>query len=233
MTIIECCHVILSIGLLLRGISQDKGAGLNPDRVYPGGCDEEILAKIKHWINDPAANAPRLLWLSGANGTGKSTIAHTIAHWWIKENKGFGSCFCFDRRVETRCQDIFRAIARVHPGFQDALANIIAGDPLLGNTTNLAKQWQRLILEPISAFAGGLTQTVVIVIDALDESGDEMTRQRILPILAFDTLDLPPNFRILVTSQPLPDIFKAFGASKRLNLTSAYCAGTGPPPFRA
>ena len=77
-------------------------------------------------------------------------------------------------------------------------------------------------MAPISALAGGLTQTAVIVIVALDESGDEMTRQHILPILALDILDLPPNFRILVTSQPLPDIFKAFGAS-------TYRAGAGPP----
>ena len=214
MAISEYCHVILSIGLLLRGIRRDKGAGLNPDKVYPGGCDVEILAKIKDWINDPAANVPRLLWLSGAKGTGKSTIAHTIAHWWIKENKGLGSCFCFDRRVETRCQNIFGTIAcdlaDLHPDFQGALANVVAGDPSIGNATNLAQQWQRLILEPISALAGGLSQTVVIVIDALDESGDEVVRQRILPILALDTFDLPPTFRIFVTSQPLPDICKAF-----------------------
>ena len=102
MTTMKCRHVIPLIGLLLRPLSRDGGAGLDPMKVYPGGYEVEKLAGIKDWINDSGVNAPRLLWLSGAQGTGKSAIAHTIAHWWINENKGLGTCFCFDRHAGTR-----------------------------------------------------------------------------------------------------------------------------------
>jgi ABC-type dipeptide/oligopeptide/nickel transport system ATPase subunit len=42
---------------------------------------------------------PRILWLSGMAGKGKSAIAHTIANW-SHERGGMRACFCFDRTRE-------------------------------------------------------------------------------------------------------------------------------------
>ncbi|KAG6326745.1 hypothetical protein ID866_12345 [Astraeus odoratus] len=52
-----------------------------------------------------------------------------------------------------------------------------------------------------------MADRVLIVIDALDESGEEPSREHILRILSSQKIKkLPPNFRILVTSRPLSDI---------------------------
>jgi hypothetical protein len=60
---------------------------------------------------------------------------------------------------------------------------------------------------------------IVIIIDALDESGSPNSRDRLLHILAGKPVKgideeshitkLPPNIRILLTSRPLPDIANA------------------------
>ena len=59
---------------------------------------------------------------------------------------------------------------------------------------------------------------IVIVIDALDESGDTDSRRHILRILAGkhakaaqgSIMNLPPHFRILLTSRPLLDVIDTF-----------------------
>jgi hypothetical protein len=192
----------------------DRRAGLDTKRTSPGPIQPEILDEIKDWVNDPYEFTPRLLWLSRS---GKSGIAYAIAHWWIKEKTGVGSYFCFDRRLRTRYQKLFGTIAFDLAdrdwGFQRALAKIVGSDISLTYTDDLTQQWRRLISEPISRVRVR-GRAVVIVIDALDECGDEATRRRLLSILARDTSDLPANFRILVASRPLPDICSEFKGAK-------------------
>ena len=57
-----------------------------------------------------------------------------------------------------------------------------------------------------------MTGPLVIVIDALDESGDAQAREDLLRELASKTKALPSNFRILITFRPEPDIMRAFQA---------------------
>ena len=71
-----------------------------------------------------------------------------------------------------------------------------------------------LILEPLSRLEGSFTGNVVVVIDALDESGTERTRTAILHVLATHGAELPANIRILLTSQPLLDIREALDANQ-------------------
>ena len=78
----------------------------------------------------------------------------------------------------------------------------------------MVEEWQTLILEPLSTLKGSSTGNVVVVIDALDESGMERTRAAILHILAADSAELPANIRILVTSRPLSDIREALSTNQ-------------------
>jgi len=73
------------------------------------------------------------------------------------------------------------------------------------------RQWRELIFVPVDAAAKVVTAPVLIIIDALDESGDADSRKQILHALAGkqpNQVDFPANVRILVTSRPLPDIDK-------------------------
>src|SRR6266567_8688948 len=89
------------------------GAGLDTQKVCLEETRHEILDEITTWINNTEDNTPRVFWLHGNAGTGKSSIAHTIADR-FKQLGRLGSCYCFDRNkmAEERHKKIFTTIAR-------------------------------------------------------------------------------------------------------------------------
>ena len=62
-------------GLLERA----ERAGLNEAKKCLDGTRTEILNEIIDWIDNEDADTPRIFWLYGQAGKGKSAIAHTIA----------------------------------------------------------------------------------------------------------------------------------------------------------
>jgi len=97
---------------------------------------------------------------------------------------------------------------------------VIANDYSLRDTADVAEQWQKFILEPLSQLAGPLSRNVVMVIDALDESSTEATRRDILGILAAQDGQLPANIRIVLTSRPIMDIRETLLPSQHVQARS-------------
>ena len=198
--------------LSLEGLAHAGGVGVNTTKKCLEGTRIEILNEIVDWINDKDANAPRIFWLHGCAGKGKSSIAHTIAlH---TQNLGLlGSCFCFTRfRYADRLHEkVFTTIARDLADrdlrLKPLLAEAVTRNHALKSTPDVLQQWEKFILEPLSKLKGPILGNVIIVIDALDESGSDATRTEILGILKEQAARLPPNFRILITSRPQIDIF--------------------------
>ncbi|KIK13811.1 hypothetical protein PISMIDRAFT_371754 [Pisolithus microcarpus 441] len=212
--------------LNLDGMAYVGGAGLNTTKKCLDGTRTEILQDIMNWINDPALDAPRIMWLHGQAGRGKSAIAHTIASW-VKDVGGLGSCFCFarDRQAEHREEKILTTIARDlaarDQSFRRALADTLSKDHTLKTTPDVMQQWQKFISEPLSKVNEAIVGNVVVVIDALDESGPDTSREHILSLLTSpETAQLPPNFRILLTSRPLADIKRALSTAVHVKATS-------------
>ncbi|KIN96301.1 hypothetical protein M404DRAFT_1006811 [Pisolithus tinctorius Marx 270] len=210
----------------LEGMAYAAGAGLDTTKSCLDGTRTEILQEITRWATDLDVNAPRILWLHGQAGRGKSAIAHTVALW-IKDVGGLGSCFCFsrDRQAEHREHKIFATVARGladrDPAFRRALADAVSRDYDLKTTSDVTQQWQQLVLGPLSKVHGLIVGNVVVVIDALDESGPEISRRHILSLLtSTEAAHLPANFRILLTSRSLPDIERALGACQHVKATS-------------
>ncbi|KAG6328385.1 hypothetical protein ID866_10704, partial [Astraeus odoratus] len=200
--------------LKIDGMSYAVGVGPITTKKCLDGTRTKILGEIIRWIYDEDANAPRILWLYGQAGKGKTAIAHTIALW-FKEVGRLGSCFCFsrDRQEEHLEQKLFTTIARDmgihHPALRRAVVDAITADDSLKTTPDVMQQWKKLISEPVSKVAGEVVGKVVIVIDALDESGKPLSRRHILSILGSMATSLPPNFHFLLTSRPSPDIQRA------------------------
>ncbi|KAI6158598.1 hypothetical protein EDD17DRAFT_1877351 [Pisolithus thermaeus] len=210
----------------LEGMACAAGAGLDKTKRCLDGTRTELIQQIIHWATDGDVNAPRILWLHGQEGSGKSAIAHTVASR-IKDVGGFGSCFCFarDKQAEHREQKIFATIARGladrNPAFRRALADVVSRDYDLKSTCDVVQQWQQLILEPLSKVRGSIVGNVVMVIDGLDESGPEASRRHILSILtSAEAANLPENFRILLTSRLSPDIERALRSRPHVKSTS-------------
>ncbi|KAG2344492.1 hypothetical protein BDR05DRAFT_189862, partial [Suillus weaverae] len=207
----------------LSGMTYAEGAGLDTRKQCLEGTRTEILSQITEWVNSTGDNVPRVLWLSGPAGKGKSAIAHTIAKW-FEDVGGLGSCYSFDRQREAdrRHEKIFSTIARDladrDPEMRRALAGAVQAASSLKKTADIIQQWQKLLIEPLDKSSGSTGEPVVIVIDALDESGGVETRRDLLRILAGKhqnsavpkITDLPDNFRFVVTSRPLGDINDEF-----------------------
>ncbi|KIL65494.1 hypothetical protein M378DRAFT_10853 [Amanita muscaria Koide BX008] len=209
---------------LLTRIPYADGAGIDSTKACLEGTRIEILDEIKGWVTTTDANTPQVLWLSGPAGTGKSAIAHSVARWWMEENGGIGSCFCFNRQATTRHERLFPTIAldlaaRI-PSLKDSLNKLTTSQPALATTADVTQQWRKFLQEPLTNVPGGIAEPVVIVIDALDESGGPLSRSYILSILASDAPKLPSNFRILFTSRPLLDIGEVFHNASGVRLES-------------
>ena len=179
--------------------------GLNEAKKCLDGTRTEILNEIVDWINNKDAATPRIFWLYGQAGKGKSAIAHTIAlH---AHNVGMlGSCFCFSRvrQHEELHMKLFPTIAHDLAGhnlrLRLLLDEVVSKNYSSTKRPNIVEEWKMLILEPLSRLKGSSTGNVVVVIDALDESGTEHTRAAILHVLAAYGGELPTNIRILLTS---------------------------------
>ena len=213
--------------LNLDGMAYASGAGLDKTKKCLDGTRGEILQEIVDWIHAPDVNAPRIFWLHGKAGRGESAITHTMALL-SKNVRGLGSYFCFagdrqtERRHEKMLSTISRDLANRDPAFRRVLAKIIEEDNALKTTPDVMQQWEKLFLEPLSKVSGGIVGKVVLVIDALDESGADSSRKHILSVLTTSTqaASLPPNFRILLTSRPLSDITRALGNAQHVKVVS-------------
>ena len=205
------------------------GAGLNTEKLCLEDTREELVKEISDWINNVEKHAPRIFWLHGPAGTGKSSIAHTIAYQ-FEELERLGACFCFDRSqmAERRHQKVFSTIAQDLASHDTSLYRqltaVVRGNTAL-NTTDILQQWNELIAKPAMTLTEDLFGPIVIVIDALDESGDTNSRRVLLRILGNATsdsrvTDLPPNLRILLTSRPLPDIHAALSGGTHIRQKS-------------
>ncbi|KAG2347614.1 hypothetical protein BDR05DRAFT_905558 [Suillus weaverae] len=108
-----------------------------------------------------------------------------------------------------------------------ALADAVQAASSLKKTADILQQWQKLLIEPLGKSSGSTGEPIVIVIDALDESGGVETR-RDLRILAGKhqnssvrkITDLPGNFRFIVTSRPLDDIKTEFRGVQHIRQVS-------------
>ena len=188
--------------------------GLDEAKKCLDGTRTEILNEIVDWINNTDTATPRICWLYGQAGKGKSAIAQTIAlH---AHNVGMlGVCFCFSRvrQHEELHMKLFPTIAHDLAGrnfrLRLLLDEVVSKNYSSTKRPNIVEEWQMLILEPLSRLEGSFTGNVVVVIDALDESGTERTRAAILHVLATYGAELPANIRILLTSRPLLDIKEA------------------------
>lgn len=185
-----------------------KGARFNGDKQCLNGTREEVLEEIEQWINS-TQDVPPVYMLCGSAGTGKSAIANTVARR-FNALKRLGSSFCFNRHLqkERGPEHLFPTIARdlsgLHSGISQALWEIIRYDKSLRTTHDIEEQFENFILKPLCSI--NISGPILIVIDALDESGYPRARRAMLSILARRVSELPANFRLLLTSRPEDDI---------------------------
>ncbi|KAI0340403.1 WD40 repeat-like protein [Trametopsis cervina] len=176
------------------------------------GTRESIISDITDWAYD-YTNGPEtragIFLLTGVAGCGKSAIAHEIAHRFADMHR-LGSSFCFDAsRQATRSPNyLFSTIsggfARLDAHWKEALVAALQEPYAEPSTLSQRKQIKNFLQRPSEKlhFVG----PIVIVIDALDESGSRITREELMSNIINMSKILPPNFRFLITTRAEEDI---------------------------
>ena len=202
----------------LSGMPYAEGARFDPEKGCLPGTRKGIIDEITQWVNSPNGDdVYRVFFLSGVAGSGKSAIAHAIAQLFDQQVR-LGSSYCCDRSDQTNrrpsniLSTIALNIADIDQHWKMSLSNIVKGNRSLRTTRSATEQFKNFILEPAKALT--TVGPILVVIDALDESAEEQSRKALLDILSKGISDLPPNFRILITARPEPDIVNAFGDNR-------------------
>jgi hypothetical protein len=166
-----------------------------------------LLDEIHSWAN--GLDERCVFWLSGLAGTGKSTIARTVARKHF-EDKRLAASFFFSRgggdvgRAGKFVTSIAAQLAHSVPAVRQHIINAVDERSDIASQS-LRDQWQYLVLRPLLKLreSGQKLETYIIVVDALDECNNEDDIRIIVQLLA----ELRSNatgvrLRVLLTSRP-------------------------------
>ena len=171
------------------------------------GTRESVLRDILRWAKSPQGQ--NVYWLNGVAGSGKSTIAQSIAGALADDGLLGASFFCsrdyLDRRELKRIfPTLAHQLACHYPYFRHRVITAIKKNPTIGHSS-LITQLENLLVKP---FSGGDVMCV-IVIDALDECIDVEPASAILSVLGQFVKALP-FVKFFITGRPEPRIRSGF-----------------------
>lgn len=160
---------------------------------------KDFIVQLVDWVGDQ--DRPAIAWLDGRAGTGKTTVAYSLAH--ILQSAGFlgGTFFCsrqIDDTLDVR--KIFPTLALSFAGssasFRDRLVQALQNKPDAG-LGKLKEQFISLFQEPIGD-GEFLDNHPVFIIDGLDECRDAAAVQEFLKTVSLSR-GLP--IKILLSSE--------------------------------
>lgn len=165
----------------------------------------DVLSRIQGWIDGDGER--RLYWLKGMAGTGKSTIALTIARNYAMHKRP-GASFFFSRgggdlaSANKFVVTIAAQLSRTLPGFQKHLDHALATNRDVLNK-GIYNQWETLVLEPLKQLSNdGFRCPIAIIVDALDECENDRHVADLIECFQEAAAIEHAPVRIFVTSRP-------------------------------
>jgi hypothetical protein len=188
------------------------------------GTRTGLLQKVSEWLHDattPSSSAttallPRVFWLHGMAGSGKSSVAHTVAKL-VDEDKDLDlSCF-FCKRDDPSLSNPRKVLPtlayriaqyEVQASYRAALVKLLSSPGGAAVATgNIRTQFSRLF-EDLLPRTMGTVRPHVIVIDALDECGTPEEQRRLAESI-LSLVQAAPWIKVFVTSRPEEEIRRA------------------------
>jgi len=195
---------------LLLGRLKIVEAGYDLDSGCMEGTRHSILTQIMAWVTNPLegcdTSQKHTYWFYGSPGIGKTSLAHTICKNLHDQKRLAGAFFC--RRDDPNLSEprnvlpvLINKLAGIFPPFRSIVAEHFRNDP---NLTSKSMKYS-LFLDFIHNLPRHPKHALVFVIDALDECGDDQSRQGLLKVLT-DAAAHVPWLKIIATSRPEADI---------------------------
>ncbi|KAF9548861.1 hypothetical protein CPC08DRAFT_715559 [Agrocybe pediades] len=192
-----------------------KNVGWDSGRTCLRGTRQELVDEILQWTSSSSSvnqtSAKHIYVLAGPPGCGKSTLGHTIAQAFREQKRLAASLFLQGHSGPTvNSQRVSSSIIHQLAGYNTAIkariTEALQSDPYLA-TADIGQQFPRLLIGAVDS--GGTKDDValamigptLIVLDGLHEISEKREQNRILTAIADYFVRLPPNFRLLLTSQ--------------------------------
>jgi Cdc6-like AAA superfamily ATPase len=165
------------------------------------GTRAELLQEILRLLRGAGTDIPHIVWLYGMAGTGKSTVASTVAHS-LANSQNLGGTFFFSRNSMSNPDLVFSSLARELasrvPRLSTEILRALKRDAEIGSSA-VSTQFSDLISIPLNNADG----IYLPVIDALDEC---LAPSDLLSVIARWEPPQPPLLKFLITSRPEHDI---------------------------
>jgi hypothetical protein len=173
------------------------------------GTRVDLLAEVFNWLDDDSPACRRVLWLNGLAGTGKTTIARSVATA-AEKRKMLAASFFFsrDHQERRRLVSIVPTIAYQLALWRDELRGPIS--EAVSKNVNIANQLMTeqvdtLLIRPFEKNPlESKPSCALLVLDALDECDKEKGTEGgdMLPLLVKSLHKIPFPVKIFVTSRP-------------------------------
>ena len=204
---------------LLLGRLKYVKTGYHRDLRCMEGTRKSLLERIMAWVIDGSdqTDGVNTYWIYGSPGIGKTSLAHSICASLHDQEQLAGSFFC--RRDDQELSEprnilptLIYKLAILFPPFRSVVAECLRKDP------NVTPESMRhtLLLDFIRKLPRLPEKTLVLVIDALDESGSTQSRLDILRALT-DAAKQSPWLKVIITSRPEVDIQRFFDGPPQLS----------------
>ncbi|KAJ7754307.1 hypothetical protein DFH07DRAFT_501415 [Mycena maculata] len=184
----------------------------DPTSCMPG-TRVQILDDLVTWASH---EGPKVYWMVGMAGTGKSTIAQTFCERLDEKNMLGASFFC--SRASDNANDarliipaIAHSLASTSPAIKSQVIKAIEDEPALAEPTYIKMdvQFNELIAQPIRITVGAADKRYkVIVIDAVDECRDLRRVASLIRLFLASVSQIP--LRIFIASRDEYLIRQAF-----------------------
>ncbi|KAJ3487206.1 hypothetical protein NLG97_g6457 [Lecanicillium saksenae] len=180
------------------------------------GTRSKILDDIGIWSK---TNTPEhVYWLQGKAGTGKSTIALTVAGKLSARNR-LAASFFFKRGESKRSSatliftTIAAQLARRLPKAANAMMTAVGNEVI--KDKSLGEQFKKLIQQPAIAAQKISPSIMTVVIDAIDECEDKEDVKKIITLLSQKDDHETAPLKFFITSRDEPKIREGFNANSK------------------
>lgn len=159
---------------------------------------------------------PKLFWLYGGAGSGKSAVANTVT-FDIEEAEDFDLTCFFCKRDDPDSSDPKRlfptladSIAKTYASYRSVLADRLSGNDAGFLGWDITMQYDMLLGSLLSDMAEPARRHVVII-DALDECGRPEDQKKLADYI-LSLANVAPWISVIVTSRPEPVICDVFSS---------------------